>query len=151
MWKRISQNLAIEAGDQVLGLRRNRRQGKMEGEPVIDPSAIPEPGSSREFQLRGYSFFTAGDYPQAEGDFEKAVSLDPNDLEALYGLGLTLKMQGRLEESSNAFRKVLGLLKEGSIKDRTRAQMLERLTKGHLNIMAIGDWNLEKEIWKRNE
>lgn len=121
----------------------------MEAEPVFDPSANPEANDSREYQLRGYALYTTGDYSQAQTEFEKAVSLDPNDIEAVYGLGLTLKMQGRLEESSDTFQKVLSLLQDGYVKDSTRAKMLERLTKGHLNIMTIGDWNLEKEIWKR--
>jgi tetratricopeptide (TPR) repeat protein len=120
-------------------------------EPVIDPSAIQEPSSSRELQLRGYALYTKGDFPQAQTNFEKAVSLDPKDVEALYGLGLTLKVQTRLDESAVAFRKVLDLLRDGSVEDSTRAKMLERLTKGHLNIMTQGDWNLEKEIWKRSE
>jgi tetratricopeptide (TPR) repeat protein len=123
----------------------------MGAEPVIDPSAIPDPGNSQEYQLRGYAFYTTGDYPRAQTDFEKAVTLDPSDVEALYGLGLTLKMQGKLEESTNAFQKVLNLLQNGSVEDPTRAKMLERLTKGHLNIITIGDWNLEKEIWKRSD
>ncbi len=121
----------------------------MEAEPVFDPSANSEANDSREYQLRGYALYTTGDYSQAQTEFEKAVSLDPNDIEAVYGLGLTLKMQGRLEESSDTFQKVLSLLQDGYVKDSTRAKMLERLTKGHLNIMTIGDWNLEKEIWKR--
>jgi tetratricopeptide (TPR) repeat protein len=122
----------------------------MESKPVIDPSAIPEPSSSKEYQLRGYAYYTAGDFSQAVMDFEKAISLDSDDVEAQYGLALTLKMQDRVEESANAFRRVLDLLQAGAVEDPTRAKMLERLTKGHMNIMTIGDWNLEKEIWKRN-
>jgi tetratricopeptide (TPR) repeat protein len=123
----------------------------MESEPVTDLSAITEPTNSREFQLRGYAFYTKGEYRDARADFEWAISLDPKDLEALYGLGLTYKMEGNLEESANAFRKVLDLLKEGTVEEPTRAKMLERLTKGHLNNMTKGDWDLEKEIWKRIE
>lgn len=122
----------------------------MEEKPVIDPSGISESENSRDHQLRGYALYTTGDYDGARVDFESAVSLDPNDVEALYGLGLTRKMQGDLDGSADSFNQVLELLRAGAVKDTTRAKMLERLTKGHLNIMNVGDWNLEKEIWKRN-
>ena len=123
----------------------------MEDKPVIDPSALSEPGSSREFQLRAYALYTKGDYKGAVSDFDNALSLDANDVEALYGLALSYKMLGSREESTKAFQKVLDLLAGGSVKNATRAKMLERLTKGHLNFMSIGDWNLEKEIWKRSD
>jgi tetratricopeptide (TPR) repeat protein len=115
-----------------------------------DPSVQTEPDSARELRLRGYAFYAKGDFPSAQKDFEVVLGIDPNDVEAIYGLGLSYKMQGNMEEGAKAFRKVLDLLGAGSVEDPTRTKMLERLAKGHLNMITKGDWDLEKEIWKRN-
>lgn len=121
----------------------------MDDKPVIDPSAISEPSSARELRLRGYAQYTKGDYKASQEDFEKAISIDANDVEAVYGLGLACKQLGDLKESEKAFQQVLDLLRAGSVENLTRAKMLERLAKGHVNMITLGDWNLEKEIWKR--
>jgi tetratricopeptide (TPR) repeat protein len=115
-----------------------------------DPSVRPEPDSARKLRLRGYAFYTKGDFESAQKDFEEALVIAPNDVEAIYGLGLSYRIQGNLEKSANAFRKVLDLLGAGSVEDPTRTKMLERLAKGHLNMITKGEWDLEKEIWKRN-
>jgi tetratricopeptide (TPR) repeat protein len=122
----------------------------MENNSGSDPSARPEPDSARELRLRGYAFYTKGDFTSAQKDFEEALLITPNDVEATYGLGLSFRMQGNMEKGASAFRQVLDLLNAGSVEDPTRAKMLERLAKGHLNMITKGDWDLEKEIWKRN-
>jgi tetratricopeptide (TPR) repeat protein len=95
-------------------------------------------------------FTPKGDFQSAQKDFEEALVIAPNDVEAIYGLGLSYRIQGNMEKGANAFRKVLDLLGAGSVEDPTRTKMLERLAKGHLNMITKGDWDLEKEIWKRN-
>jgi hypothetical protein len=72
-------------------------------------------------------------------------------VESVYALGLAYKVQGRLQEGVDAFQKALDLIRSGVVENSTRAEMLGRLAKGQLNIMTTGDWNLEKEIWKRND
>jgi tetratricopeptide (TPR) repeat protein len=85
----------------------------------------------------------------AEEDFRQAIALDPNSVEAYYGLGLVLKAQERRQEAILAFQEVVDLLEANPMEDRIRSQMLRRLSIGQMNQMKTGDWNLEKEIWKR--
>ena len=123
----------------------------MEEKPLLEPDVIPQPTNAGEYQLRGYAFYAKGDFPAAQADFQQAVALDSTDVEAVYALGLAYKVQGRVEEGANAFRQALDLIHSGVVEDSTRAEMLSRLAKGHLNMITTGDWNLEKEIWKRSE
>jgi Tfp pilus assembly protein PilF len=68
-----------------------------------DPSVQTEPDSARELRLRGYAFYAKGDFPSAQKDFEVVLGIDPNDVEAIYGLGLSYKMQGNMEEGRKSF------------------------------------------------
>jgi tetratricopeptide (TPR) repeat protein len=128
-----------------------RKVEYMDDQSMLEPNIVPQPKTAAEFQLRGYAFYAKGDYPAALVDFQQAIALDPADVEAVYALGLTYKVQGRLDEGINAFQRALDMIDSGVIADATRAKMLGRLARGHLNKMTIGDWNLEKEIWKRSE
>ncbi len=92
-----------------------------------------------------------GDQDGAERHFRMALSQAPESVDAHYGLGLTLKAQGRKEEAIQEFQEVLRLLEGGIFDDRARTEMLQRLAKGQINFLTDGDWNLEKEIWKRIE
>lgn len=123
----------------------------MVASPQSEPGDIQEPQSGEEYRLSGYAAYAIGDYPAAQEKFLQALAINPRDFEALYALGLVWKVQGRVEESVHAFQQALALIQSGVVENRVRAEMLTRLAKGHLNIMTIGDWNLEKEIWKRNE
>ena len=85
----------------------------------------------------------------AEENFRQAIALNPKSVDAYYGLGLVLKAQDRHPEAILAFQKVVDLLEANTVEDRSRTQMLRRLSIGHMNHMKTGDWDLEKEIWKR--
>jgi tetratricopeptide (TPR) repeat protein len=105
-------------------------------------------GSTSEFIKQGWEFKTNGKFDDAEASFRKAISADPSSVEAYYGLSLTLKSQDRRQDSIAGFEKVLELIDLGS-EDRVRGEMLRRLALAHINQLRSGDWNLEKEIWKR--
>lgn len=123
----------------------------MVASPQSEPGDFQEPQTGEAYRLSGYAAYASGDYPAARADFQQALAINPRDVEALYALGLVCKVQGLVEESVNAFQQSLELIQSGVVENKIRAEMLSRLAKGHLNIMTIGDWNLEKEIWKRNE
>ena len=105
------------------------------------------PVSTAEFINKGWEYKTGGKFDDSEASFRKAISADPSSIEAYYGLSLTLKAQGRRQDSIAGFEKVLELIDLG-IEDRVRGEMLRRLALGHINQLRSGDWNLEKEIWK---
>lgn len=111
--------------------------------------ASQEPHTFSDYYRQGWLQHTAGDQEAAEASIRKALALEPDSVDACYVLGLILKSQGRKREAVETFERVLELLMRGLVSDRTRSAMLQRLTKGHINQINTGDWNLEKEIWQR--
>lgn len=57
----------------------------------------------------GIALAQKGDLKGAEGAFERAVMLDPNDARALTALGQVQEQLGKLSESIETFRKVIGI------------------------------------------
>jgi len=107
------------------------------------------PQSLDEYLRQGWANYGRRDLGAAEERFRKAISLDPALIDAFYGLGLALKAQGRKEEAVEIFLKLVDLLENDTTLDNIRRTMLQRLTKGQINLLKFGDWGLEKEIWKR--
>ena len=105
--------------------------------------------SAEDFLRKGWEFHSKKQEDSAEESFRRAIHMSPGLFDAYYGLGLVLKAQGRKQEAIQAFKKVLDLLEDESSSEQTQRQMLRRLTLGHINMINSGDWNLEKEIWKR--
>ncbi len=91
------------------------------------------------------------DEDAAEENFRKAIALNPQSADAYYGLGLVLKAQDRRQEAISAFQQVVDSLNPESEENRSRTHILRRLAIGHMNMLRSGDWDLEKEIWKRSE
>ena len=79
-------------------------------------------------------------YKDAVREFNEAVSLDPLNSDALYGLGLTRKCAGAKLEAVNAFNAALEQLPK--LDDQMRANVLRRLARGHINLIQSGAWNL---------
>ncbi len=110
---------------------------------------VTEPKSAEDYLRRGWRLHGGEKREEeAERDFRKAISLNPNLVEGYYGLGLVLKAQGRYREAAEMFQQAYDLIERGLISDKTRAQIMRRLTYAHLNMIKSGDWGLEKEIWK---
>ncbi len=106
-----------------------------------------QPSTIEEYIKQAWSQKASGKLDEAEAFFRKAITQKPEMIEAHYGLGLTLKAQGRRQDSIQCFEKVIELIDQG-IDDRTRGEMLRRLSLAHINQIRSGDWGLEKEIWK---
>lgn len=115
--------------------------------PVPDPATMQVKTAS-EYSSRGWLNFSKQNYQKAVEDFRHALEEEKNEIDVWYGLGLSLKASGSIDEAVDAFNKVLGLLR--LIKEKQRANILERLAKGQINQIKTGDWNLEKEVWKRS-
>ena len=112
----------------------------------IEPEQL-SPSAAADFTQRGWLFYTRKDYPHAEPDFRQAIQMQPDDLDAYYALGLTLKFMGRTADAIHAFETVNDLAEQ--LPDQVRGHMIRRLSKGHINQMTQGDWNLAPEVWKR--
>jgi tetratricopeptide (TPR) repeat protein len=94
----------------------------------------PAPQTAEDFFQRAWSSYVKGDQISAEKDFQQALSRDSQSIEAYYGLGLTLKIQGRTEPALEAFEKAIELVKTGVMQDdRVRATMLRNLAEWHMN------------------
>jgi tetratricopeptide (TPR) repeat protein len=96
----------------------------------------------------GWGLYGAAKYAEAVEQFQQALAVDSSYLDAHYGLGLAQKALGDKVAAAAAFDKVADLAKQES-EDPVRGAMLHRLAHGHVNEIKDGDWQLEKEIWKR--
>ncbi len=105
----------------------------------------------QEVLQRAWSMHARHEEDAAEHEFRTAISMAPESVDGYYGLGMTLKALGRKEQAIEAFQKAVELIEAGKIEDRTRSEMLHRLALGHINFLSHGDWDLEKEIWRRGE
>lgn len=116
---------------------------------TIDPTKLSEPKTSDEFQRRGMAYYARNDYTAAENDLKQSILLDENNIDTFYCLGMVRKAMDRKDEAVEAFVQAINLIRTNSDGDKTRNDMLLRLARGHINEITQGDWNLEKEIWKR--
>jgi tetratricopeptide (TPR) repeat protein len=115
----------------------------------VDPSSMGEPKTADEFQRRGMAYYARKQFNQAEADLKKAVSLGGDNIDSFYSLGMVLKAVNRNEDAVTAFKQVLDIISANPDAATTKYDMLRRLALGHINEITQGDWNLEKEIWKR--
>ena len=95
----------------------------------------------------GWGLYGGGQYAEAAEQFKRVLGLSRDAVDALYGLGLSYKALGNKEAAVDAFEKVSALADQ--LEDKVRGTMLRRLSRGQVNEMNSGDWNLEKEIWQR--
>jgi tetratricopeptide (TPR) repeat protein len=121
---------------------------KVKSQPM-DPVKMGEPTNAVEFQKRGMAYYARKQYAEAEADLKKATSLDGNNIDAYYSLGMVYKAINRKDEAVAAFKQALELISAKPDAKVPQYDMLRRLALGHVNEMTQGDWNLEKEIWKR--
>jgi tetratricopeptide (TPR) repeat protein len=111
---------------------------------VPDPESI-HPTTATEYVRRAWLFYANHNYEKSIDDFYRALDSDPENVDTVFGLGLALKADGKKEKAVETFEKTLTMM--STLEDHIRAQMLKRLTIGHINQIKTGDWNLEKELW----
>ena len=114
----------------------------------VDPRSMGEPTTVEEYQKRGMAFYARKKFKEAEADLKKATSMDGNNIDSFYSLGMVLKAMNRKDDSVTAFNQALYLITALPDVKTAKYDMLRRLALGHVNEMTQGDWNLEKEIWK---
>jgi len=95
----------------------------------------------------GWQAYAQHDLAKAESSFQEALRLDPDCIDAIFGLGLTLKAAGQKEAAVGWFRKAAEVAEY--IENRVRGRMIHRLAVGHIHDIETGDWNLEKETWQK--
>jgi tetratricopeptide (TPR) repeat protein len=115
----------------------------------VDPETIAEPATVDDYQRRGMAYYARKQFSEAEADLKKAITLDTKSVDSYYSLGMVLKAAGRSDDAVNAFNQVVNIISERSDAKTVKYDMLRKLALGHINEITKGDWNLEKEIWKR--
>ncbi len=130
-----------------------KREGDdlLEPAPQLSPDDIKNPKSAADYLRRGWAYRANDQEEKAEQDFRAALGIEAQSVDASYALGLTLKAQGKHDQAVAVFQQVIDLLEEGVEQDHDRQEMLHRLALGHINLISQGDWNLEKEIWRRDQ
>jgi len=116
---------------------------------AIDPSSISEPTTVDDYQRRGMAYYARKQFPEAVADLKKAITLDAKSIDSFYSLGMVYKAMDKGNDAVSAFKQVVNLITERSDASTVKNDMLRKLALGHINEITNGDWNLEKEIWKR--
>jgi tetratricopeptide (TPR) repeat protein len=92
----------------------------------------------------GWGHYGQKQYAEAVKEFQEALRLDVNWVDAYYGLGLSQKGMGAKPDAVAAFEKAAKLAAQ--MEDRVRGGMLLRLAHGQINQLQKGDWDLDKEL-----
>ena len=92
----------------------------------------------------GWGYYGHKQFAEAIKEFQEALALDANWLDAHYGLALAQKGAGAKPAAVAAFEKVAALASQ--IEDKVRGGMLLRLAHGQINQLNKGDWDIDKEL-----
>lgn len=130
-------------------------------DPKVDRSdrQPPELGPLREEVARrpqdvvarrrlAWALYGAGAIQEALTVFRQGGRDFPDDVDLIYGLGLTAKKAGVQDEADEAFLRVARLA--AAMSDPGRAEILERLATGHHNQVRSGHWGLKQKVWGGN-
>lgn len=110
-------------------------------------AANAKPDSAQARANLGWGYYGKELYDEAVGQFERALALDSQHIEAHYGMALSWKKLGKTDKAMAEFKKAATLA--GRIEDKVRAQMLLRLIHGHVNFVTNGDWNISADLWRK--
>jgi TolA-binding protein len=81
----------------------------------------------------------------AEAAFRAILTRYPEEVDAIYGLGLVLMEKGEDKKAVKQFKEAVRLLEAGAFgKDELRAGLLRWQILGHIDRVTKGDWNLSK-------
>lgn len=86
--------LALAAGSGGCSTQLSQPQPAQTAQDVQAPSAPAIQADSQAYSDEGLKKYQAGDYAGALNDFDKALSLDANNYQALSNKGVTLAMRG---------------------------------------------------------
>lgn len=96
--------LALAAGSGGCSTQPSQPQPAQPAQTAQDvqaPSAPAIQADSQAYSDEGLKKYQAGDYAEALNDFDKALSLDANNYQALSNKGVTLAMRGNSTGSKN--------------------------------------------------
>lgn len=109
--------------------------------PIEEEAEVPDPtemeaNTPEALFNRGMLFYSSQKYEHAIADFNNALSMEPEQVDPYYGLGLVYRMLGQHDKAIENFNKVLDLLEQGKMDDAfERKMMLMRISKAHIKSM----------------
>ncbi len=115
-------------------------------ETIPDPDKM-NPQTDEDFLERGWLYYSKKKFELAESDINKVLQNEPANVDGWYVLGLTMKAMGQNQKAIEAFSKIDSIVAE--IDDHQRATIISRLAHGQINQITTGNWDLEKEVWKK--
>lgn len=116
--KRLERELALiwdSSGSPAMDLLLKRGREAMEAEnterAIEHFSALTDhaPEFAEGWHARATAFFRAGKYGPALDSLERALSLNPNQYDAIFGLGVMFQEFGDLDRAARAYSQVLEL------------------------------------------
>ena len=101
------------------------------------PQTEAEPETIEDYLREGWSLHVQGEHARAERNFREAFSMEPLSVEASYGLGLSLKLQGQKQEALQVFQRTIDLINSGKMNEHPRrATMLRHLSTWHIRTIS---------------
>ena len=110
-------------------------------------AATANPSNAQAQANLGWGHYSRDNLDEAMRQFEKALQLNKDNIDAQYGMSLTLKKAGKTDLAVAALERAAELASK--IEDRERQQMLLRLLHGHVNVIKTGDWKIGSELWHK--
>ena len=110
-------------------------------------AATANPANAQAQANLGWGHYSRDNLDEAMRQFEKALQLNRDNIDAQYGLSLALKKAGKTDLAVAALERAAELASK--IEDRERQQMLLRLLHGHVNVIKTGDWKIGSELWHK--
>ncbi|HKZ70638.1 MAG TPA: tetratricopeptide repeat protein [Anaerolineales bacterium] len=104
--------------------------------PDYQAAAATHPNNVEAQTNLGWGLYSKGRFDEAVKQFEKALALSRDFLDAHYGLALTHKKAGRSKEAIAAFEQASAILSKAE--DHARAQMILNIIQSHLNDLRSG-------------
>lgn len=99
--------------------------------------------------MAAWAAHARGNDIEAEKLFCQSLELDPDSIDALYGLAIVMKAMGQNRDAIHLFEEIIRRVESREWEDRDRARMLRRLALGQVSYLRDQDWNLEREVWRQ--
>jgi tetratricopeptide (TPR) repeat protein len=109
----------------------------------INQILVDNPQTAEDFYQRGWQYYSREEHSNAIADYKRALQMKPGHADILYALGLSLQASEQNEEAIQVFQQTLTSL--DNLEDKTRASMLSRMARGHINRIRTGNWNIDSE------
>lgn len=90
----------------ALGKEAYDNQDFQQAEQVLTTLTEEHGGFADAYHLLGKIYYNWGDYPRAQGAFEKAIAINPAYIEASLHLAITLSDMGKYEEADTLYERV---------------------------------------------